>query len=323
MCTALTYKTADHYFGRNLDLEYSYCETVTITPRNYSFVFRHTASIDHHYAMIGMATVVEDQPLYYEATNEHGLSAAGLNFPGNAVYQPKLPDKINITPFELIPWLLGQYRTVAEVRKALQDVSLLREHFSEGLSLTPLHWMVADRNESIVIEPMTNGLRVHDDPVGILTNNPPFEYHMLNLSNYLNLTPEEPTNRFSTKLDLRPYSRGLGSFGLPGDPSSPSRFIKAAFVKLNAVSDPSEKASVSQFFHILSAVGLQKGSVITEHGLEKTVYSSCCNMDRGIYYYTTYDNNQVTGIHLFHEDLEGQRLITYPLRSTQNILWEN
>ena len=86
MCTAVSYKTKDHYFGRNLDLEYSYHETVTVTPRNKRFVFRHVEDVLRHPAMIGMAYVVDDDPLYYEATNESGLSIAGLNFPGNAQY---------------------------------------------------------------------------------------------------------------------------------------------------------------------------------------------------------------------------------------------
>ena len=88
MCTAITYKTKHHYFGRNLDLEVSYGEKVTITPRNFPFHFRKVKDLKYHYAMIGVATVVDNVPLYYDATNEKGLSMAGLNFPGNADYKP-------------------------------------------------------------------------------------------------------------------------------------------------------------------------------------------------------------------------------------------
>ena len=96
MCTAVSYCNGDHYFGRNLDLEYSYHETVTITSRNHPFVFRKAGRLDCHYAMIGMAYVVGSDPLYYEATNEKGLSMAGLNFPGNAEYKPEISGKDNI-----------------------------------------------------------------------------------------------------------------------------------------------------------------------------------------------------------------------------------
>ena len=99
MCTAITYKTKDHYFGRNLDLERSYGERVVITPRNFVLNMRCVEPLAEHYAMVGMATVAEGYPLYYEATNEMGLSMAALNFPDNADYKPYLEGCDNITPF--------------------------------------------------------------------------------------------------------------------------------------------------------------------------------------------------------------------------------
>ena len=102
MCTAVTYSTKDHYFGRNLDLEFSYHEEVVVAPRNFPFLLRKCESIYTHYALIGMAFVVDDFPLYYDATNEKGLSMAGLNFPGNAHYNEVSPDATSITPFEFI-----------------------------------------------------------------------------------------------------------------------------------------------------------------------------------------------------------------------------
>lgn len=323
MCTAISYKAKNHYFGRNLDLDHSYCETVTITPRNFQFRYRMIAPQDTHYAMIGMASVIDGYPLYYDATNEYGLSMAGLNFPGNAVYHPKSEEHDNIAPFEFIPWILGQCKTVSQARMLLSRINLLACPFSANLPLSPLHWMISDKTESIVIEPMAGGIIVYDDPVGVLTNNPPFDFHMYNLSNYLNLTHEEPINRFTSKLDLIPYSRGMGAIGLPGDLSSSSRFIRAAFTKLNSVSEDTENESISQFFHILGAVAQQRGCVKINGTFEKTVYSSCCNTELGIYYYTTYENSQITGIHLFHEDLESNTLAIFPLITEQQIRFIN
>ena len=112
--------------------------------------------------------------------------------------------------------------------------------------------------------------------------------------------------------------------GLPGDASSMSRFVRATFVKLNSVSGNSEAESVSQFFHILKSVEMQKGCVQLGEGLnEITVYSSCCNTDRGIYYYTTYDNSQICGVDMNKEDLDGTELIAYPLISGQKIIYQN
>lgn len=323
MCTAVTYRTKDHYFGRNLDLEYCYEEQVTITPRNFHFSFQKKNTIKNHYAMIGIATVADSYPLYYDATNEKGLSMAGLNFPGNAVYQPPKKDLDNITPFEVIPWILCQCATVSEAHTYLKKLNIVKIPFSDQFPLSPLHWILSDKSESVTIEPTENGLQIYANPVGVLTNNPPFDYHLYNLSNYLNLTSEEPENRFAPQIPLTSYSRGMGAIGLPGDLSSASRFIKATFTKLNSVSDESESSSVSQFFHILNAVAQQRGCVRVGDGFEKTVYSSCCNTDRGIYYYTTYENSQINAVELHRENLNAEKLFAYPLITTQQIHHQN
>ena len=324
MCTAATYKTKDHYFGRNLDLEYSYNESVTVTPRNFVLNFKKVPALKKHYAMIGMAAVMNSYPLYYEATNEKGLSMAGLNFPGNADYKPEAEGKDNVTPFEFIPWILGQCADVSEVRVLLERINLVDICFSPELPLATLHWIISDREESITVESVKDGLKVYDNPVGILTNNPTFDYHMTNLCNYMSLSSEAPVNSFSDKVKLETYSRGMGAMGLPGDLSSASRFVKAAFTKLNSLSGDSESASISQFFHILGSVAQQRGCVHMGEGkYEITIYSSCCNTDKGIYYYTTYENSQITGIDMHHENLDSALLISYPIITGQQIKMMN
>lgn len=324
MCTSITYSTKDHYFGRNLDLEISYHEVVTITPRNYPFKFRKVADIPAHYALIGMATVVDDYPLYYEATNEYGLSMAGLNFPGNAHFFEEMPGKTNISPFEFIPWILCQCQTILEAKSLLKKINLVNIDFSKDLPLSPLHWMIADQKESIVVESTIDGLKVYDNPIGVLTNNPTFDYQLFNLNNYRHVSTHTPENNFSKDLELAVYSRGMGSIGLPGDLSSSSRFIKAAFTKLNSVSGDSEAESVGQFFHILKSVEQQKGLCDVGNGqFEYTIYSSCCNMDKGIYYYTTYTNSQITAIDMHKVELDDSKLFTYPLMEQEQINYLN
>ncbi len=324
MCTAITYGTNDHYFGRNLDLEYSYQETVTVAPRNFPLFFRKMGKIERHYAMIGMAFVAEGYPLYYEAVNEMGLSMAGLNFPGNARYHPEQAGRDNVTPFELIPWVLGRCADLNEARTCLERVSLLEEAFQPELPLTPLHWMVAHREGALTLEPGEEGLKLYENPVGVLTNNPPFPQQMLNLTNYMNLSREEPRNRFCPQVKMLPYSRGMGAMGLPGDLSSQSRFVRACFTKLNSVSGDSEEESVSQFFHILAAAEQPRGCVRLEDGRYVcTLYSSCCNTDRGIYYYTTYENRAPTAVDMHRENLEGDGLVSYPLLKRLRIQRQN
>lgn len=324
MCTAVTYRTKDNYFGRNLDLEYSYHETVSVTPRNYPFHFRKMGDMVKHYAMIGMAYVVDGYPLYYDATNEKGLSMAGLNFPGNADYKPEAEGKDNVSPFEFIPWILGQCTTVAEAKERLAVIHLVQINFSEKLPLSPLHWIIADKDGAITVEAVKEGLKIYDNPVGVLTNNPPFDMQMFNLNNYKSLSIYEPENNFAKGLELTTYSRGMGAMGLPGDLSSASRFVKAAFTKMNSVSGDSESESISQFFHILGAVEQQRGCVwMGENQYELTIYSSCCNTDKGIYYYKTYENSQITGVDMHKENLDGCEVISYPLVKGQQIRMEN
>lgn len=314
MCTAITYKTKDFYFGRTLDYDFSFGEKVTITPRNYSFCFRCMGLMKNHYAMIGVAHVAEDYPLYYEAINEKGLGMAGLNFVGNAEYKKKVQGKDNVATFEFIPWILGQCASVKEARRLLERINLLDTPFCAEMPLAQLHWLVADRREAITVEAVKEGIRVYDNPVGVLTNNPPFPEQMFQLNNYMHLSPKEPENYFSDQLSLHAYSRGMGALGLPGDLSSQSRFVRAAFIKMNSVSGDSEAESVGQFFHILGSVEQQRGCCEVEEGkYEITIYTSCYNGDKGIFYYTTYGNHQITAIDMHKDNLEGTRLSVYPL----------
>ena len=122
MCTAITFRTKDHYFGRNLDFEHGFGQAVVITPRNYPFTFRKSVSMENHYAIIGMAVADNGYPLYFDGTNEKGLSMAGLYFPGNSVYQPVKPRMNNITPFEFIPWILGNCENIPQVKVKLKNL---------------------------------------------------------------------------------------------------------------------------------------------------------------------------------------------------------
>lgn len=325
MCTAATYKTKDFYFGRTLDYEFSYGDEITITPRNYPFHFRHADDVlKHHYAIIGMAHVAEDYPLYYDAINEKGLGMAGLNFVGNAVYADPEKDTTNVAQFEFIPWILSQCATLDEVREKLTSMRLVNTPFNDVFPCSQLHWLVADASGSIVVESMSDGLHVHENPVGVLTNNPPFPQQMFQLNNYQGLSPKQPKNTFAPGLDLTSYSRGMGALGLPGDLSSASRFARVAFTKMNSLSGETESESVSQFFHILGAVDQQRGCCEVADGkYEITLYTSCCNATKGIYYYTTYENHQISAVNMHHEDLGTEMLIRYPVLTAQQIHFQN
>ena len=324
MCTAVTYQNGDHYFGRTLDYDISYSEQVVFTPRKFPLPFRNMGVQKTHYAILGMACVQEGYPLYFDGFNEKGLAMAGLNFVGSAHYKELMPGRENVASFEFIPWILSQCASVQEAKQRIERINLTNIPFSDQLPPAGLHWILADRNEAITVESVEEGIRVYPNPVGVLTNEPPFDEQLFQLNNYMHLSSRQPRNLFSEKLDLRPYSRGMGALGLPGDLSSQSRFVRAAFVKMNSVSGKSEAESVSQFFHILGSVDQVRGCCEVEPGkFEITMYTSCCNTDKGIYYYTTYENRRISAVNMQRESLDGNALVCYPLIRGEQIFMQN
>ena len=211
-----------------------------------------------------------------------------------------------------------------EARLLLEKLNLADTAFSKELPPAQLHWLIADKEAAITVEAVKEGLKIYDNPAGVMTNNPPFNEQMFNLNNFMHLSPKSPQNRFSDKLSLATYSRGMGALGLPGDLSSQSRFVRVAFVKLNSVSGDSESESVSQFFHILGSVDQQKGCCdVGEEKYEYTIYTSCCNASKGIYYYNTYGNHQISGVDMHRENLDGNALSRYPLILGEHINMQN
>ena len=217
---------------------------------------------------------------------------------------------------ELFPTLAGQPMAVVGDGFLLEPPALL--------PAAKLHWILADKNETIVAEPKNGKLIIHSDPANVLANEPPFDYQMQNLNNYMALSPHPPENSFSPALPLKSYSRGMGALGLPGDLSSQSRFVRAAFVSANSVSGNGEYDGITQLFHILGSVEQQNGCCITENGgLEKTIYTACFDAQSGVYYYTTYENRQITAIDMFKANLNAAELACYPMLNTPQIKFQN
>lgn len=322
MCTALSILSGCHYFGRTLDLEYHYSESITVTPRNYALVMRHLPSVERHHAMIGMAVNAGGYPLYYDAVNEKGLAAAALNFPVSARYFTPSDKRDNIASFELIPWVLGQCSDAAQAAELLEGITVTDTAFGAEYPPTPLHWIIADRHRCFVAEPTADGLILRENPVRVMTNEPAFDLQLHSLNNYPSLSALPPENRWPN-LDLVTYSRGMGALGLPGDFSSASRFVRTAFVSKNSVCDRSESSCVNQFFHIMDTVTQPRGCVRVDGGYVTTVYTSCCNTDLGIYYYNTYENRSIACVELGRCDPEGSTPVSYPLLTGTDFIRQN
>lgn len=324
MCTAATYRTDDFYMGRTLDYEFSYGEEITVMPRNFPLSFRHGGGTDRHYAIIGMAHVADGYPMYYDAVNEKGLGMAGLNFAASAHYSEPEDGKQNVAQFEFIPWVLSQFASLEQARSAIEKINLVGTTYSIRYPAAKMHWIIADKNGAITVEPTESGLKVYDNAPGVLTNEPPFDMQLFNLNNYMRLSPKQPENSFSDALDLGTYSRGMGGLGLPGDLSSMSRFVRAAFTKLNSLSGSGEAESVGQFFHILGSVEQVRGCCeVAQDKYEITIYTSCFNADKGVYYYTTYNNRRITAVDMHRENLDSDSLARYPMLDKEDVLRQN
>lgn len=321
MCTAISINDTAHLFGRTLDLECSLGEMVTITPRHFDTGSRGEAERGR-YAIIGMAHIADDRPLYYDAMNEHGLAVAALNFPVYAVYRDSCRNKRGIPSYALIPEVLGGCRSVGEAKRLLQDAVITSDTFDIDVPPTPLHWLIADKDEAITLETDEDGLKIYDNPIGVLSNSPIFPYQMARLSDYMALSPSNPSNHLAPSFGLSTYTRGLGAMGLPGDMTSSSRFVRAVYAKMHT--RPLLSGEISRFFHIMGMVNTPYGTVTTDRGEAiSTVYTSCMDLDEGIYYFTTYGNRRIRGVRLYDKDIDGKEILTYPIESDEEILLLN
>lgn len=317
MCTAVSYKARHHYFGRNLDYEKGFGEQIIIVPRHFSIPLKHSSTLHEHNAIIATGIFESSFPLLFDGVNEKGLCAAALNFTKSCEYKPYEKDKNNIASFEFIPYILACFDTVASARDEISRMNITDDAFSENYPPSKLHFIISDKHESIVVEQTKDGLQVYQNLIGILTNEPDFEKMMFYLSNFAHLSTKPFTTDFSIASGTHEYSRGLSGIGLPGDFSSASRFVRAAFVKhgiTNAKNMESEAISVSDFFHILESVSQYSGCVETSTGeFEYTRYKCCYNSDKGIYYFKTYNSLSVCSVSMHNENLDGDTPVIYPL----------
>ena len=320
MCTAISDVGRSHLFGRTLDLEFSYRESVVIAPREFSFDFLYNEKCDCHPSIIGTAHLSGGYPLFYDAANEYGLSAAALNFPENAVYHSCKSGALNLASFEVIPFILSQCRSLADAKKLLPDINVTPDSFKPDLPASPLHWIIASKDGSIVLESTVEGTKTYDDPFGVLTNSPPFPYHITNIRNYLSLSPHQPKNNIYPKAELAPYSRGMGAMGLPGDASSASRFVRAVFSKANTERTNERLSEISRFFHIMDTVSQPLGFARTNEGKPiYTVYTSCIDTANMNYYFTTYNCRHIRCVSMQKSPLNSSALLSIPMETSEDI----
>lgn len=311
MCTAVTLSSADFFFGRNLDYEQRHGEVLMFIPRRFQPPKRCFPAGKGR-ALLGIGCFREGYPLFFDGVNERGLCMAGLRFAGFAEYAGKSKKSEAVPSFALIPFVLRQCDSVQEALALLRTITVTDEAFSAALPAAPLHWLLADHARCVTVEVMHRRLYLYDNPAGVLTNAPPFPQQLFALNNFCGLSPAEPENRFAPRLPLRRYSRGMGALGLPGDFSSQSRFVRAAFLRAHSPAPKSAAEGVHQLLHILDAVAQPRGSCQLPGGqLEYTQYSAVCHASQATYYLSTYDNRGLRAVSMPTNALEGQNARLY------------
>lgn len=292
MCTAIAIYDKNILFGRNMDLDYDLFEKAIFLPKNYVIDFKKEKSIETKYKILGIGVVVDNYPLFADAINECGVGFAGLAFKDNCRYYEYNLSKKNYAPYEFVLYVLGNCKSIEEIRSFLNCINIVDISFNEKVLNTPLHFIFVDKRKSIVVETTKKGIQIYDNYFNVLTNNPEFSYHKENVKNYLGLNNGELKNNLLKELDIKPYSYNQAAFGLPGDYSSSSRFIKSLYVKNNLILDGSNK-DITDFFKCLGSVSMIKGSVKTEKGFEITIYSSCYDLKEFKLYYKAYYGEKI------------------------------
>ncbi len=322
MCTAIRYGGKTTFFGRTLDYEHGFGEKILIVPQKYPLSFHHEEPSLEHFAILGIGVAVKEYPLFFDAMNEKGLFMAGLNFTRSAVYGKPQMGRYNISYFELIPWVLNQCETVAEAKKLLQKTQITDTLFADDMPRSYLHWMIADGDSALVVEAVEDGVKLYDNPVGVLTNEPPFPSQLYHLENFLTLSAAPAENTFAMNLPLKAYSRGMGAMGLPGDLSSPSRFVRVAFALHNSVCEV--ETDRCEVFHVLDSVQQTRGCCrVREEEYEITLYTAGYDAQEKVLYYHTYDNRQLRAVCLRQDEMVSSNLLRYSMKDEEKILIKN
>lgn len=310
MCTSLTLTTTDqtNTLARTMDFAFLLDPELIFIPRRFPLVSEMDQTARSvKYAMMGIGRNLGTYT-FADGLNEAGLACASLYFPGYAEYNDfAIPGKTNLAPHEVVGWLLTNFSTLEEVKAAIPQLNIVSKALKMMNVITPLHWIITDKTGNIiVIEPMKDGIMIYDNPLGVMTNSPDFNWHLTNIRNYIGVSPNKTGPIQLNGMTFSPFGAGAGSFGLPGDFTPPSRFLRALFGReaINPINN--EEECINAAFHILASVDIPKGSVITDDGIDFTQYTACMVCNTGTYYYKTYDNNQIARACLFNENFEAK-----------------
>ncbi|WP_259459821.1 choloylglycine hydrolase family protein [Mesotoga sp. H07pep.5.4] len=295
--------------ARTLQFEFDLGSKIVVAPRDTFMTALTTGweglSWNVKYGYVGANSLGMD--LVADGINQVGLACGGFYFTGCAGHQPLEKDlyKSTISHYDVIGWILENFATVEEVKSALDDIRVygLTIMITES-TMMPLHYIVYDAHGGcIVIEYVDGELNIHENPLGVITNNPTFDWHLQNLSNYVNLTPANIKSSKLGDFEIRATGNGTGLLGLPGDNTSPSRFVRAAFYSHGEVKPANAESAVTLAWHILNAQDIPEGLVVNEElgiviSRDIAYWSAVTDLTNRVYYYRTYEDLNIRKVEL-------------------------
>lgn len=310
--------------GRTLEFGTFIESSIAVVPRNFQFQGNGTPYTSR-YAAVG--AILFDIPALMDGLNEKGLSVGTFYFPGFAGYASPSEDSsiTTLSPIDFPNWILTRFATIEEVKEALSEVSIIPTVFKQwGNETPPFHYVVYDKSgNSIVIEPIDGELIVHDNPFGVITNSPTFDWHMTNLRNFLNLRAANVPPIQVDGVELAPFGQGSGMVGLPGDFTPPSRFVRAAIFSYTAIASNTSKEAVFQLFHILNQFDIPIGIAREiQGGIIHTDYTmiTCVKEPASLnYYFKTYDDQTIKKVDLNQFDWSAKKIKLLSTSGTQKI----
>ena len=330
-CTGITIKPKDGsiIFARTLEFAADIKSNIIVIPRGKEYV--GTAPGDKpglrwktKYGIVGANAF--DLPVTVDGLNEKGLHVGLFYFPGFATYQEIKAEDAGkaLAPWELGVFLLGTCADVKEAVAAARDVRIGEVVQKEMGFVPPVHFILTDSSgESVVLEPVGGQLKIHQNPLGVMTNSPTFDWHMTNLSNYVNMTVSNVPRIEVGGKEIKGLGQGSGMLGLPGDFTPPSRFVRAVAFSRSALPVEMARDGVLQAFHILNQFDIPKGAARgLEHGKEVadyTLWTSAADLKNLRYYFRTYDNSRIRMIDLKAADLDAKEVRTISMKGEEQI----
>jgi len=331
MCTGVRIgaKNGDVVYARTMEFGTDMQSKIIMIPRNYAcagFIDTHQKGLEWRskYAVVGANAFSEVEVL--DGINEAGLAGGLFYFPEYAQYQEIDAKQYaqSIAPWQLLTWILTNFSTVAQVKEALPRIRVINTIFKPWGIVPPIHGVVHDAKECMVIEYVQGMLRVHENSLGVCTNAPAFDWHTTNLTNYVNLSPKNCEQLLLGGLTLKPLSAGSGMHGLPGDFTSPSRFVRATFLS-QAILQASDAAQArDNAFRVLDSFMIAKGVVgEQEKGVmeyEYTQWTTASDLKNKHYYFHTYEDRALHKIDVMQLDVQAKEPLMLPMSVKQTIV---